>query len=281
MFINLYNLPGRSFLDHNFSDYLNCGIGNDPIRKVKNGEIHEIIAKSFEPHPNDKTKKCIGLPRKFDSILKMTFSMACCDSFIRANPSLPITPRDYYLSKLFQFLAVMWITRFEDDFIGEQLFRLHQVLDRVSIDDLPPGDRIKLEELWWESYHHCLALGSAADVLDQFEAYLTSQLDPLEPASTKRRRGPRADMARHRKIAGVVESWRLRKEDWRDDLPGVCAELDRLGLSVSDYKRGELKDGWKKVNWETKLATADGHESVSHAIRNSLKKADNRSKSDR
>jgi len=102
MFLNLYG--GSSVLrKHNFCNFL------QPVEPVSEDYIVGHLEQSFPPAPH-------GLEPYFDSVFEFTLSVDCCASFIRANPELPITPRDYYLSKLFQFLFEVLVVAYRLDY---------------------------------------------------------------------------------------------------------------------------------------------------------------------
>jgi len=86
MFRNLYFFS-PDFRNHNFSDFF------DNIREVSEVYIEAALQRSYQPGN--------WLEPYFYSIFPLTMSPESCVSFLRANPKLPITARDYYLSKLF------------------------------------------------------------------------------------------------------------------------------------------------------------------------------------
>jgi hypothetical protein len=104
LFKNLYFLRDPTFRDHNFSDFWNSpgGGGGDPVEQVSDVEIEKYIRRSYLPN-SVRPAVAEGFPPDFNPILPITLSQPCCESFIRAYPTLPVTPRDYYLSKAFQF----------------------------------------------------------------------------------------------------------------------------------------------------------------------------------
>jgi len=91
LFNNLYFSGGATFRDHNFSDFLD---GVDQHRE-------RSIVLEIQRHYEDPRG---GLPPHVDAIYRCTLSPPTCGSFIRAHSALPVDERDYYLSKLFQFL---------------------------------------------------------------------------------------------------------------------------------------------------------------------------------
>src|SRR5213594_3858928 len=88
MFTNLCEIG--VFADHNF----NASSGflkreRDPSSSVA------IAFKIPRPHLPDSS---------LISTLSFTLSPRCCLSFLAGSPGLPVTDRDYFLSKLYQFL---------------------------------------------------------------------------------------------------------------------------------------------------------------------------------
>jgi hypothetical protein len=116
LFTNLYFLRDPILRDHNFSDFWDDpgGGGGDPIEQVSADEIERYIRDSYRPN-SVKPEMAEGFPPDFYPILRRTFSRPCCESFIRAHPALPITPRDYFLSKAFQFVYSAVVIRYNPD----------------------------------------------------------------------------------------------------------------------------------------------------------------------
>ena len=92
LFRNLYYFSAE-FRNHNWNDFF--------------GDLRQ----DQEPYIEAELRKSYADPRRggpepyFYSIFPATMSAAACASFLR-HTTLPITERDYYLSKLFQFLYV-------------------------------------------------------------------------------------------------------------------------------------------------------------------------------
>jgi len=96
VFVNLFSgLDSRfSFRDHNFSNFL------ERLEQVKYEALEAQLAESWTRWGPG----CKFDPNEFNETLELTLSRATCTSFIRTNPSLPVGDRDYYLSKLCQFI---------------------------------------------------------------------------------------------------------------------------------------------------------------------------------
>jgi len=104
MYTNLYfDVPGYGFADHNFRSFPNFR-----IEKVPQSQIERLLKGSCVV-PDSKAN-----PEAYDgyaeadselgSIFEETLQHKACVVFFRAEPSLPAVERDYYLSKLCQFL---------------------------------------------------------------------------------------------------------------------------------------------------------------------------------
>jgi DNA-binding Xre family transcriptional regulator len=128
MFCNLYS-SSSALRNHNFCSFL------QPVERVTEDYIVGHLKQSYLPRPYR------GLEPYFDSLFELTLSADCCASFIRANPELPIRPRDYYLSKLFQFLYEALVAAYGLD------YRETEVRDWVEefLDSVPNET---LDGLW-------------------------------------------------------------------------------------------------------------------------------------
>jgi DNA-binding Xre family transcriptional regulator len=128
MFINLY-FSISALRNHNFCNLL------QPLERVSEDYIVGHLKGSYRPRPH------FGLEPYFDSLFEFTLSADCCASFVRANPELPITTRDYYLSKLFQFLYEALVAAYGLD------YQEWEVRERVEefLDSIPSK---MLERLW-------------------------------------------------------------------------------------------------------------------------------------
>ena len=123
MFHNLYFLEPE-FADFNFCDFLG--------RFEKVGELY-VKARLEEQFRREQIEPY------FWPIIPLTLQSGSCGSFLRAHSGLPITDRDYYLSKLFQFLYLAITIGFALDFNGAEVLRgyLEDRLDKIPDDLLP------------------------------------------------------------------------------------------------------------------------------------------------
>jgi hypothetical protein len=265
VFLNLYSLKDPAFRNHNFNDFGNTYGGREAIEQATAEWIVERLKGSFEPDPK-RPGHLKGIEPYFHSILPMTLSVRCENSFIRSNPALPINSRDYFLSKLLQFLIEALTAKYGYDPLSDMEAKLHEILDRVPSDRIPPAKRIDCVSLWWETYWDCHDCEAYGDVLDHLATRIDKLLaDPIPPV---RRPGPKPDAAYHRTICDVVKKYNRQRRPWKENLDGVCAELDRQNISVRisrEEKRG--------CTWSEKLGSPGGRSKVIKAINYSLMKS--------
>ena len=104
-FTNLFRFS-KSFRDHNFNvmfGYLSA----DTAEGIE-GQFHPFFHPEGPPHWSD------DFPEPYiQETLRFTLSAGCCASFFRTNPELPTVERDYYLSKLFQYIWVPLRVQFD------------------------------------------------------------------------------------------------------------------------------------------------------------------------
>src|SRR6266851_8715283 len=124
MFCNLYySACGRIFQDHNFTDY------GGSLEKRSAKEVHHDALEAELTQPGG-----IVDPRYVATVRK-TLSPECFASFMR-TVDVPVTKRDYYLSKLFQFFvsALLFRCGFNEE-AEESCRALAKMLDGIA--DLP------------------------------------------------------------------------------------------------------------------------------------------------
>lgn len=101
-FNNLYFSGGPAFRNHNFADFLD-GVDQRTERSI----VLEIRRHYEDPRG--------GLSPHIAATYWFTLSPQTCSSFLRANPALPVSERDFCLSKLFQFLYLPLTVRYHLD----------------------------------------------------------------------------------------------------------------------------------------------------------------------
>jgi hypothetical protein len=257
MFLNLYFLYDPLFMDHNFSDFWNYDGGGPPIEREHAIRIRAYLNRSYT-QDSKRPGRLEGLPPDFNPIISMTLSTSCCASFIRANPALPITPRDYYLSKLFQFTYDALIERFAIDLSNSDLrMHLHEQFERITDEALTPDGLVRWQDVWWAFYADTLS-NSLTDVIRLLEDHITGA---LESTTSRRQHGPPPATGDHGAVNRVIQQIVASGRDWADEIHTVCAELDRR--KVPCYLGRERKS---QTTWQAKLRLR-GKESVKKDIK--------------
>ncbi len=225
MFHNLYFLSGRVFRDFNFSDFWADSTGT-PFESVTEVYIEHVIQESYASDSEPPEPY-------FDSILPFTLSALCCGAFIRSNPGLPITNRDYYLSKLFQFLYIPLV---------ESAHLTYGAADEIAsqlsdfLDQLPEPMVLELSKFDWSGFYEDTWFYEPAAVVKRLPQHLPQ--DITMGASRPRKRGFDPDMENHCKVSNVVKGY----PDWKKNLSHICAELDD-----SDVPYPEQWSGWRNA----------------------------------
>ena len=222
MFQNLNFISGRVFRDFNFATFWSDSPTGAPFESVSEEYIVNVIHQSYASERDPPEPY-------FYSILPFTLSAPCCGAFVRSNPGLPITERDYYLSKLFQFLYIPLIesapgTYWAHDEIASQLSEF--------LDQLPEPMVLELSRFDWSGFYADTWFYEPAEVVQRLPQHLPQD---IIGASRPRKHGFDADMENHCKVSTVVR----RYPDWKKNLTQICAELDDLGVPYPDQW-----DGW-------------------------------------
>ncbi len=102
MFVNLYFNLDANFRDYNFSYFL------EQLQKVPESDIEAMFREKFRGGKNWD-------PNNLGAIIEFTLSEGVCDSFLRDVKDVPATRRDFYLSKLCQFVVLSVNAAIGDD----------------------------------------------------------------------------------------------------------------------------------------------------------------------
>ena len=234
MFCNLHFL--KTFRDHNFSDFWVGSTTGAQIDKVPETILAGYVRNSFLPVPNGG-----DLPPDFDPILILTLSPKCCASFIRTYPEWPYDERDYYLSKLYQFLLVILEEKY-DFFNVSGSNRLgmlvEDLLNLIPRGILPPNADVDWYQFWWQIWKASststldevlgLLQDSVADILGMTEAQIEKALD--DGGRPSRRYGPEPDSETHRRVFEIVSKY----PNWKgsEELKQICREMTEAGIPV-------------------------------------------------
>jgi len=216
LFVNLY-VQKPDFGEHNFADFL------DRIETVEAIYIRKRIQECYSGKEDP-------IEPYFFAMMRLTLSSGTAAAYIRTHPNLPITERDCCLSKLFQFLYVPLEIRFG-------LRQQPEWETRVTLEELLdflPGDFVsRLPEFDWSSFFEDTRKHDIDTVVSRLRARLPSTgMAQAERKTPGRKRGPKEDIPRHKRIASIALK---RGQNWRDDecLRQVCDDLDRSGIKVS------------------------------------------------
>jgi hypothetical protein len=205
LFHNIYS-SCKSFRDHNWNDFFG-DLRQDQEPYIE-AELRRSYANPLGPEPY------------FYRILPVTLTPESCESFLRST-NLPIGARDYYLSKLFQFLYLPLELKFllEDD-ATEVSKRLEEFLDAI-----PPECMERLAEFDWSQFYDDTLRYELHDVLRRLPLHL-----PIP------KRGPSSE--KMTKKRWVDEKWPGRLKQARGTDPQKVA-AQRCGVSIETYKKWE------------------------------------------
>jgi hypothetical protein len=203
LFRNLYYFC-PPFRDHNWSDFF------DDLRQDKESYIEGQLREASHGY---------GPEPYFYSIFPVTLRPESCESFLKST-DLPITARDYYLSKLFQFLYVP----LEVNFPLEDRDDIRKSLEEF-LDGIPVEYAERLAEFDWSEFYNDSRTRDLEDVLRRLPLHLPiSKQKPSSEKMTKKR--------------WVDEKWpRLLKQVRGTDPQKMAAQ--RCGVSLEAYKKWE------------------------------------------
>jgi hypothetical protein len=169
-FENLYRLlPASEFEDFNWTTFL------ERVEQPSGDWIERSLARVFRS--GDRRE----LDPYLEDIIARTLAPSSCVAFFRKNPELPFTERDYYLSKIFQYVRAALVSggfEFGADLEAPLMALLEQIPNRL----LPRlSDLFSMEELffWTRPYVNGPSLVNRLCA----EAFLL----PASPTSPERR----------------------------------------------------------------------------------------------
>jgi hypothetical protein len=152
LFRNIY-FSSESFRDHNWSDFF------PDLRQDQELYIEAALRRGYAD--------TAGPEPYFYSILPLTLTPESCASFLKSS-TLPIAARDYYLSKLFQFLYLPLGLKFRlEGHSTAVVKRLEEFLDGITPDRL---DRIA--EFDWSQFYGDTLRYRLEDVLRRLPLHL-------------------------------------------------------------------------------------------------------------
>jgi hypothetical protein len=225
VFLNLYVLTPAEFRDFNYFDTL------DRFETIPNEYFRNRVRESYLEEGRGAIE-----PAFLDG-MRLTLGHGARQAFYRAHPTFPATERDYYLSKLFQFVYVVLDVRYglTEKPPWEVRIQIEAALDSNQ-DWLP--EATGMPEVDWGAFYHDTRRFDLQTVLKRLPRHVDRSSGSQGPTpkgakevSAGRRRGPKSDMARHLKIAGIVNK---NGPDWRatEALDEICIALDKNKIRV-------------------------------------------------
>ena len=204
MFHNIY-FSCKSFRNHNWSDFFG------DLRQEEEPYIEAHLRRSYaDPGPEPY----------FYSILPVTLTPGSCESFLRST-SLPIVARDYYLSKLFQFLHVPLVLKFG---LENDPRQVSEPLEEF-LDSIPAEYTARLAEFDWPQFYDDTLCYDLPEVLRRLPLHLpVAKRETSAEKMTKKR--------------WVAEKWPSRLKQARGGDPQKVA-AQRCGVSIETYKKWE------------------------------------------
>ena len=170
MFVNLFfsldSSLGSNFRDYNFSYFL------EQLQKVPESDIEAMLREKFRGGKNWD-------PNYLGAIIEFTLSEGVCDSFLRDVKGVPATRRDFYLSKLCQFVVLSVNAAIGDDIeirirANSLRYLMEDALDAIPNAQLPDFHGLDL----WQFQHEIGFVNGRPRSLAELEIALTRLLEP-------------------------------------------------------------------------------------------------------
>jgi len=282
MFTNLISLRWTHFKDHNFSLFPHGYI--EPMSEDTLKNLINAVCHGPDDDDTDSVASQMETEMDLDGVFEHSLDPRACVAFFRSQPSAPAIERDYYLSKLCQFL---WLIALE---CGEatrnfnvHLNSLERLLDAIPEDYDPSWFdwRSFLDEV----YSLCEtrrggdvlgALGNLDRFLRQAESKEAKAAESLiggssssAPVRAAKRRGRLPDQERRDAIRRAIGKCR---EVWRNDLSGIFKELDSSNVPLGRFEGMEIHlegdQTIKASKWDDlDLAAGDQRKQIIDALR--------------
>jgi hypothetical protein len=248
VFVNLCWEPvGPAFRDHNFDYFL------EHLESRTEASVKAYFCARYRT--NDWSPD-------FADAFEFTLSARACDSFLRLNPSVPIIPRDYYLSKIFQFASLSLVAAIEvagaapDDPWGNRERQVHcafENLDDALLSHLPYFDWFSFQRDVWQSLLRDPELGDLNSLLAYPEhlpgGYLRTEriVHPsrIRDARQERRMALlasfRAVMPKGGSYASVYKTVKVHSRDFRRWQQGELPDTSKITIRLERAFREEIK----------------------------------------
>jgi hypothetical protein len=224
LFLNLYDLARDDFEDFNYT--------------ATQGRFESVVAEYFRGcvRKSYQDERASELEPYFFEAMTLTLSRGARQAFFRSHPLLPATERDYYLSKLFQFLYVVLEVRYS---LREGLEWEVQIQVEAALDPQqePLPEAADMPEVDWWGFYRDTCQYDLQTVLQRLPRHVNAGSGTSTPASKRSekglggRRGPKTNITRHLQIAAIVDQ---HGSEWRNDetLPEICDALDKDRVRV-------------------------------------------------
>jgi hypothetical protein len=265
MFANLYTrVKSSRFRDHNFEAWP----PGHRIRSIPESEIEELIKGYFDVPDQFADKHAyigwVEVGFEFSTIFEQSLSRRACAAFFRAEPDVPAVDRDYYLSKLYQFLCLLamechdyFLTRHRDWVRNDWVSADISILERF-LDSLPEDCALEqLAEFDWQEFRNELGVlcetravkGDLLRTLGDLHRFLPSPVSQLELTAPLESVGSRLEAVR-RSIAGMTSR---RLQEWWSSVDGSTLlksardahghvqkeAASKCGVALGTYKKWE------------------------------------------
>jgi hypothetical protein len=231
VFSNLFSGVGPRFYDHNFSNFI------DRIEQHSCDDLRALLSDSWGPWGRESRFD----PNFFGNIVFVTLSPETCASFFRAYPNLPVTERDYYLSKLFQFIwliATNWIDH-RGDAKDRYSYGIEETLEG-SIALVPDSMIPVLRDFNWGRFQGDLEDGDRSESSIETSKKLLAHLSGYLTTEDIDREAVRPD------DVGVLSAKRkLLLEQFTNRGGKAVTVYEAVGVHRSDFyrwKRGQLPE---------------------------------------
>jgi hypothetical protein len=283
MFTNLMKLPWANFNDHNFSLFPHGYIQPMPKDTLEN--LIKVACYGWDDDAtDDPVASQMEAESDLDGVFEHSLNPRACAAFFRSQPTVPAIERDYYLSKLCQFL---WLIALECGDATRNFNLRLETLERL-LDSIPED----YDPSWfdWRSFlgevHSLCETRREGDVLgalgnlDRFLQYAESKeakaaasliggSSSSAPVRPGKRRGRRPNQERSDAIRRAIGKYH---EEWRDHLSGIFKELDSSNVPLGRLEGMQIHlegdQAIKASKWDDlDLAVGDQRKQIIDALR--------------
>ena len=235
MFVNLYlGLDGSEFRDYNFSYFL--------AQLYPVSESH-IVAQFDEKLRGGQHWD----ENELAAIFELTLSERVCESFFRDIKGIPATQRDFYLSKLFQFLALSMEAALGDVVVDK--LDLHLTLEDL-LEEIADAQLKQLHQFdWWRFQADIAPRDGHTLSVEEMKALLIGRWKTYLHGAEEGAESEPSDSE------STLSARRQRLLDsYKTIVGGTAASIykaSEVGVDKSDFyswRRGELPDSSKMAH---------------------------------